>query len=170
MAAFNVQLKRATGSSWDDVFVKTTWNLIDGKPTTFTPTQHLHNASDINSGTLADARIPNLAISKITNLQTILDGKAPYQVLTSVDPNSVITPGIYTLRSVTVNRPGTGSYYSLIVLKSDNGSYVHQIAIQESTRKMYVRYQSGGTWNAWTRMLSAEDFSLSGSTLTITTT
>lgn len=37
---------------------------------------HSHNASAINSGVLDDARIPSLAIAKITGLQTALDGKA----------------------------------------------------------------------------------------------
>lgn len=44
-----------------------TWASITGKPSTFTPSPHSHNASDINSGTLASARIPNLAASKITS-------------------------------------------------------------------------------------------------------
>ena len=36
---------------------------------------HGHSAGDITSGTLDAARIPSLPISKITNLQTTLDGK-----------------------------------------------------------------------------------------------
>lgn len=36
---------------------------------------HTHAAGDVTSGTFADARIPSLAISKITNLQTTLNGK-----------------------------------------------------------------------------------------------
>ncbi|MMZ52644.1 hypothetical protein D1872_144200 [compost metagenome] len=51
------------------------WADVTGKPTTFPPATHTHNASDINAGTLNEARIPALAISKITNLQTTLDGK-----------------------------------------------------------------------------------------------
>lgn len=54
-----------------------TWGSLTGKPSTFTPSAHTHDASDIVSGTLADARIPSLAISKTTGLQTALDGKFP---------------------------------------------------------------------------------------------
>lgn len=39
-------------------------------------TGHVHAAGDVTSGTFDAARIPSLAISKITNLQTTLDGKA----------------------------------------------------------------------------------------------
>ena len=35
-----------------------TWNNIDGKPSSYTPSSHTHSASDITSGTLAIARIP----------------------------------------------------------------------------------------------------------------
>lgn len=45
--------------------------LIDGKA----ETGHKHAAGDITSGTLADARIPALAIGKVTGLQAALDGK-----------------------------------------------------------------------------------------------
>lgn len=40
------------------------------------PPQHQHAAADINSGTFAVARIPALAISRITGLQGALDEKA----------------------------------------------------------------------------------------------
>ena len=48
------------------------WGDVTGKPTTFAPATHTHAAGDINSGTLADARIPALAIAKITGLQAII--------------------------------------------------------------------------------------------------
>lgn len=39
---------------------------LSGIPSTFAPSAHTHSATDINAGTLADARIPNLNASKIT--------------------------------------------------------------------------------------------------------
>lgn len=54
-----------------------TWASLSGKPSTFAPSAHTHAATDIVSGTLADARIPSLAISKTTGLQTALDAKFP---------------------------------------------------------------------------------------------
>lgn len=39
------------------------------------PAEHTHAAGDVSSGTLAAARIPDLAISKVTGLQDALDGK-----------------------------------------------------------------------------------------------
>lgn len=59
------------------------YSSLSGIPSTFTPSAHNHNASDINAGTLADARIPALAISKTTGLQTALDGKASTDVVTT---------------------------------------------------------------------------------------
>lgn len=52
-----------------------TWAQVTGKPSTFAPATHTHAAADIASGTLADARIPSLAIGKVTGLQAALDGK-----------------------------------------------------------------------------------------------
>lgn len=51
------------------------YNALSGTPLTFPPSAHTHPASDIVSGTLVDARIPSLAISKTTGLQTALDDK-----------------------------------------------------------------------------------------------
>lgn len=51
------------------------WADLSGVPSTFAPSAHTHAASDITSGTFADARIPSLAISKTTGLQAALDAK-----------------------------------------------------------------------------------------------
>lgn len=45
--------------------------LLDGKA----DGGHKHAAADVTSGTFADARIPSLAIGKISGLQAALDGK-----------------------------------------------------------------------------------------------
>lgn len=44
-----------------------TWSEVTGKPTTFPPSAHTHNASDINAGTLDVARIPSLPASQVTS-------------------------------------------------------------------------------------------------------
>ena len=85
-----------------------------------------------------------------------LIGAAPYQVIQSGDFNDVITPGIYTMRSATANKPSGESYYSLIVGKSDTGNYVQQLAIMEGTARMFVRYLGSTTWGAW-KELSTTD-------------
>lgn len=60
----------ATASRWP------TWLEVADKPLTFAPSAHTHAAADITAGTFADARIPELAMAKISGLQTALDGKA----------------------------------------------------------------------------------------------
>lgn len=53
------------------------YSALTGIPATFAPSSHTHAAADIVSGTLAVARIPALAISQTTGLQSALDGKYP---------------------------------------------------------------------------------------------
>lgn len=85
--------EKADTSELSDVALSGSYADLEGVPTQFPPSAHTHNASDINAGTLADARIPNLnaskinagtfadtripslAISKITNLQSTLNSK-----------------------------------------------------------------------------------------------
>ncbi|WP_110970887.1 hypothetical protein [Pseudomonas huaxiensis] len=50
---------------------------LTGVPSTFNPAAHTHAAGEIVSGTLATARLPVLAISQTTGLQTALDSKFP---------------------------------------------------------------------------------------------
>lgn len=68
-----------------------------------TPTAHTHAAADIVSGTLADARIPALAISKTTGLQSALDAKQAALTLTTTGS------GAPTLVGATLNIPPGGS-------------------------------------------------------------
>lgn len=48
---------------------------LTGKPSTFAPAPHTHAASDVTSGVLALARIPQLPIGSVSGLQSALDGK-----------------------------------------------------------------------------------------------
>jgi len=44
MAAYNVELRKNDGSAFADLFYpKTTWAMVVGKPSTFTPTPHTHD-------------------------------------------------------------------------------------------------------------------------------
>ena len=67
----------------------------------------------------------------------------------------MIIPGLYTMRSSSTNSPSGGSYHSLIVLKSDTGNYVQQLAVKESTTQMYLRYLSGSNWSDWSQVGSS---------------
>lgn len=57
----DVQAKPAQATRWP------TWSEVSDRPSTFPPAGHTHNAGDINSGTFAAARIPNLDAGKITS-------------------------------------------------------------------------------------------------------
>ena len=70
-------------------------------------------------------------------------------VVSEGDYNNMKTPGLYTMRTITTNSPDGGNYFGLLVLKSDNGDYVEQIAVKESSGNVYVRYLSGSSWSAW---------------------
>ena len=54
---------------------RTVLDAIEAEVTSKSDGGHKHAAADITSGTFADARIPALAIAKVTGLQAALDGK-----------------------------------------------------------------------------------------------
>ena len=61
----NISGKAATAGVADSANA-VAWGNISGKPSTYAPSTHNHSATEITSGTLADARIPSLNASKIT--------------------------------------------------------------------------------------------------------
>lgn len=76
-----------------------------------------------------------------------------YKMVVSGDFNSMLTPGIYTMKSSTTNAPTTSGYYGLIVLKSDEGDYVEQIAFKEGTHEMYIRnLDNDEGWSVWQKI------------------
>ena len=139
---------------------------IDNFLTNKANSSHEHSAIDITSGTLpvnrggtgatteSNAR-SNLSVYSKSETDTLLSSKAPYEVKSSTDFNSMTTPGLYTMRSSSTNSPSGGSYHSLIVLKSDTGNYVQQLAVKESTTQMYLRYLSGSNWSDWSQVGSS---------------
>lgn len=85
-------------------------------------------------------------------------GKAPYKVMSSTDFNTMTTPGMYTMRSCSTNAPPSGTtYHSLYVNKSDNGTYLTQIACPETKTDLYIRRCTGSTWSAWEKLLKASE-------------
>lgn len=57
--AYNCELRRSSGTDFSNrVNVATDWSLISNKPTTYTPTAHLHAGEDITSGEVPIARLP----------------------------------------------------------------------------------------------------------------
>ena len=95
------------------------------------------------------------ANEKTVNITPSSIGAATATTITSGSYDDVVNPGIYVMSNVSTKAPSTSSsYYTLIVGQStrDSSSYVHQIAVQESTCTMYVRYRSSGTWYGWEKI------------------
>lgn len=65
----------STGPTVTSVNAQTGDVVLDAASVGAAPASHTHAAADVTSGTFSTARIPNLAISKVTNLQTSLDAK-----------------------------------------------------------------------------------------------
>ena len=55
-----------------------------------------------------------------------------------------------------------------ILATAYSDSWVQQIATDLRTNHIFYRIRNNGTWGAWQKMMNAEEFTLSGTTLTIT--
>lgn len=76
-------------TDWSDITNKPVlfngaYSSLTGVPTSFAPSAHTHNASDVVSGTFSISRIPSLPISQITGLQDVLDTKFDFPMGTSL--------------------------------------------------------------------------------------
>lgn len=83
-------------------------------------------------------------------------GAAPYQLIQGGNFNNVVTPGLYTMKSASANAPSSGTYFGLLVTKSDTGSYVQQIAFMEGAPRAFIRYLNSTTWSAWKEFSMAD--------------
>ena len=67
---------------------------------------------------------------------------------TATDLNLVVTGDLFNYSATTLNHPGTGGYGRGICIPSGTG-YVTQLAIENDSNLMFIRYQTDGTWGAW---------------------
>lgn len=63
------------------------------------------------------------------------------------DLNTVVNGSLFNYNADTTHRPGTGGYGRGICIPSGDG-YVTQLAIENDSHKVFVRYQTAGAWDA----------------------
>lgn len=82
----------------------------------------------------------------------IKDSYAVRKKVTGEDFNSMRTPGLYTMKSCSNSPDGVG-YCGLLVIQSDTGNYIEQLAFKEGTTDIYIRYlYSSDTWSDWKQL------------------
>ena len=83
----------------------------------------------------------------------IKDSYAVRKTITEGDFNDMTTPGLYTMRQTSGNRPNSdASYYGLLVLKSDNRNYIEQLAFRENSYEVYIRTCGSSGWTLWKKI------------------
>ncbi len=87
----------------------------------------------------------------------IKDSYAVKKLINGGDFNDMTTPGLYTMKACSQNAPSSSSYYGLLVLQSDSGNYIEQIAYQESSFRVFVRYLSSNSWSSWEQLIVESD-------------
>lgn len=113
---------KIAGTSGEPVVV--TWEEIDGKPETFTPSAHTHNASDIDAGVLNIARIPTgttattVALGNHTQAFTTITGVATTAQIPSL-PTSKITSGTFAIAQTNSVLAGLGAGTNEAVTATD---------------------------------------------------
>lgn len=87
---------------------------------------------------------------------------------TNVD--SLTTTGLYYCTANTSGMPTTGGYMLVVLMANGRGTQI--ATINGTSSNMWIRSMltgSGGGWQAWRKIVTADMFSFSGGTLTITT-
>ncbi len=87
----------------------------------------------------------------------IKDNYAVKKLINGGDFNNMTTPGLYTMKACSQNAPSSSNYHGLLVLQSDTGNYIEQIAYQESSFRVFIRYLSSSSWSKWEQLIVAGD-------------
>lgn len=77
------QVPKWSGSAWEAAFVN--WDEIAGKPSSFPPEPHTHNASDITSGRLSFSRLPTSSVANKVLVVRVAGGDPVYDSLVAAD-------------------------------------------------------------------------------------
>jgi len=131
------------------------------------------NGSSWTRRALEEADLPSLSISKITGLQSVLDGKASLDhthtslrvpdtrdvATTTSDYNRALKVNFKT--NSTIGVPGGGTYSTVLGVFGWNdatGGHAHELAFSSSG--IYNRIgPPGSSWGNWKRLLTTEDIS-----------
>jgi hypothetical protein len=102
----------------------------------------------------AQAATSNLVLMTPAKVREYLEqfGLTATYTTTVADLNTAVKGQFFNYSNTTTNIPTASTYGRGITLPAGDG-YVTQIAVENDTAKMYVRYQSGAsTWSAWTQI------------------
>ena len=131
------------------------WNKISNKPSTFTPSGHSHSASDITSGTFADARISLTNVSQHITTAYVnalnvdadtLDSLNSTQFLRS-DADDTMTGKLDISTSATTSASiGSGTYHLELYSASTGNSadYISMLFNNNTQAFGAIRHNSGG--------------------------
>lgn len=101
----------------------------------------LQQAKDANSTTVAMSP---------TRVREFMEQYGITADFTTTAPDlDLITKGqLFNYSNTTLHHPGSGGYGRGIHLPS-GGGYSTQLAVENDSNKLFIRYQTGGTWGAW---------------------
>lgn len=97
----NITLKRFNGTLWEEMKVASEWSIVEGKPATFPPSGHGHNASDITSGEFNRLRVREIVSKDTRN--------------TEDDPDSSLAGARFDFKSTTASGLVDGGSYNGIM-------------------------------------------------------
>lgn len=120
--------------------ISTHWDDISGKPSTFTPSSHNHDAGDITSGTLSISRIPSSTSVTSTSTSTVATSSA---VKTAYDKGNHSHP--YASSSHTHNYASSSHTHSTYLAKT-GGTMTGQLTTNGNIEMNGAIYMDNQRW------------------------